>query len=57
MHLRDKEMTEWVSLRVPYGATGLMNDIADRMKISRSELMRRALAAFLVETEKGNAAQ
>lgn len=45
--MRDREMTEWTSVRLPYGAVGLMADVAAQLGITRSELMRRAVAAYL----------
>ena len=45
--MRDKELTDWISVRLPYGAAGLMNDVAAAEGVTRSELLRRAVAAYL----------
>lgn len=41
------EMTEFLTLRAPYGSGALLNARAEAERISRSELVRRALFAYL----------
>ena len=50
--MRDREMTDWISVRLPCGAADLMNDVAAKMGVTRSELMRRAVAAYLQARDK-----
>lgn len=45
--MRDREMVEFITARLPYGAAALMADKAKEMEISRSELLRRAVVAYL----------
>lgn len=45
--MRDREMVDFVTARLPYGAAALMSDKAKEMEISRSELLRRAVEAYI----------
>lgn len=49
--MRPIEMTEFLTLRAPYGAGALLNARAEAEGISRSELVRRALAAYLTQPQ------
>jgi hypothetical protein len=49
--MRPTEMTEFLTLRAPYGAAALLNARAEAEGITRSELVRRALAAYLAQPE------
>lgn len=52
--MRDREMIELVSVRMPYGASEMMTDVATKLGLTRSELMRRAVAHY-IETSKATA--
>jgi hypothetical protein len=45
--MRSREMVELIAVRLPFGATRLMTDKARELEISRSELLRRAVEAFI----------
>ena len=45
--MRDKEMIELLSVRVPYGASEMMSDVASKLGLTRSEFMRRAFAHYI----------
>jgi hypothetical protein len=49
--MRPTEMTEFLTLRAPYGAGALLNARAEAEGVSRSELVRRALAAYLAQPQ------
>lgn len=45
--MREREMCEMLSARMPTGTASLLTDAAVSMDISRSELLRRAVEAYI----------
>lgn len=54
--MRDREMVEFVTIRMPFGSSEMVADVASKLGLSRSELMRRAVAHY-IEAAKASAAE
>jgi len=49
--MRPIDMTEFLTLRAPHGAGALLTARAEAEGITRSELLRRAVAAYLAQPQ------